>query len=110
MDHCDEWFKLTESLFPGRSYSRAMIEFEKINAAVSLMIWMQATWKPTAEINLFIGEINKMGMEPVNMLKDEEDQSLNNMTKQTLMVAVESREAGKTRVLINQWADEDEEW
>eukprot|EP00092_Neocalanus_flemingeri_P013011 GFUD01014021.1.p1 GENE.GFUD01014021.1~~GFUD01014021.1.p1 ORF type:complete len:502 (+),score=117.10 GFUD01014021.1:107-1612(+) len=108
MDHCDEWFKLTESLFPGRSYSRVLIEFEKVNAAVGLMNWMQATWKPTAEVNLFIGEINKMGMDPVNMLKDEEEQSLNNMVKQTLMVAVESREAQKTRVLINQWADEDE--
>ena len=65
MVHCDEWFKVTGKLFPGRSYSRVFMEFENINASVGLMNWMKQNWKPTPEVNLFITEINKMGVEPV---------------------------------------------
>ena len=44
------------------------------------------------------------------MLVEEEDQSMNKALKQLLQVAVEAREVQKKRILINQWADDDEEW
>ena len=52
-------------LFPGRSYSKIMIDFEKINGAVRLMSDMMQNFKPVAEVNTFIAEINKMGTEPI---------------------------------------------
>ena len=67
MDHCDEWIKLSEKLFPGRSYPRILVDFEKINAAVSVMYEMKQTFQPTAEVNSFISDINKMGIEPLNV-------------------------------------------
>jgi hypothetical protein len=42
--------------------------------------------------------------------KEEEDESLCKAFKQILMVALEAREEQKQRVLINRWADEDDEW
>ena len=44
-----------------------MIDFEKINAAVSVMYEMKQAFQPTAEVNSFISEINKMGIEPLNV-------------------------------------------
>ena len=67
MDHCDEWIKLTEKLFPGRSYPRILIDFEKINAAVSVMYEMKQAFLPTADVNSYISEIIKMGIEPLNV-------------------------------------------
>jgi len=110
LDHCNEWINLSQKLFPGWSYSRILIDFEKINAAVSVMFEMKQTFQPTAEVNTFISEINKMGIEPLNFTKEEEDQSLCKAFKQTLMVAIEAREEQKQRVLINRWADDDDEW
>ena len=65
MDHCNEWVKVTRKLFPGWSYSRVLIEFERINASVGLMNWMKQNCEPTADVNSFISEIFKMGIEPV---------------------------------------------
>lgn len=110
LDHCEEWIKLSQKLFPGRSYPRILIDFERINAAVSVVYDMKQNFRPTAEVNTFISEINKMGIEPLNFTVEEEDQSLCKAFKQILMVALEAREEQKQRVLINQWADEDDEW
>jgi len=110
MNHCYEWLNLAGKLFPGRSYARVFIEFELVNAAVGLMNWMRQNFLPTDEVNLFIAQILKMGVEPVIMLVEEEDQSMNKALKQLLQVAVEAREVQKKRILINQWADDDEEW
>ena len=67
MNHCYEWLNLAGKLFPGRSYARVFIEFELVNAAVGLMNWMRQNFLPTDEVNLFIAQILKMGVEPVNV-------------------------------------------
>ena len=67
MNHCYEWLNLAGKLFSGRIYARVFIEFELVNAAVGLMNWMRQNFLPTDEVNLFIAQILKMGVEPVNV-------------------------------------------
>jgi len=109
-DHCDEWLKLTQQIFPGRNYYKIWIDFEKINASVSLMNFMKQSGQPTEEVNQFIADINRMGFDPLDFAKEEVDQSLCKAIKSTLMIATEAREEQKKRILINRWADEDDEW
>jgi len=110
VDHCDEWLNLTQNIFPGRNYHKILIDFEKINAAVSLMNFMKQSGRPTDEVNSFIADINRMGVDPLEFAIQEVDQSLCKAIKSTLMIATEAREDQKKRILINRWADEDDEW
>jgi len=110
MDHCDGWLDITKKIFPGRNYHKILIDFEKINASVSLMNFMKQSGRPTDEVNMFIAEINRMGVDPLEFAIQEVDQSLCKAIKSTLMIATEAREEQKKRILINRWADEEDEW
>ena len=69
MDHCDGWLDITTKIFPGRNYHKILIDFEKINASVSLMNFMKQSGRPTDEVNMFIAEINRMGVDPLEVRK-----------------------------------------
>jgi len=107
--HCDSWLSLMNKLFPGLSYKWALLMFEKVNASVSLMTFRKMRGDPAEETNAFIMEIANLTVEPINMMKEEEDQSYVNMIRQSKQIAVEAREEQKKRILINMWADDDEE-
>jgi len=111
ISHCDEWLRLQSSLFPGLSYQWALVMFEKVNASVSLMTFRKMRGDPAEETNAFISEIASMTKEPIDMMKEEEDQSYVAAIRQSKQIAVEAREEQKKRVLINMWAeDDDEDW
>merc|ERR1712106_504402 len=107
--HCNNWLEQTQKIFPGRNYIKVMIDFERINSAVSVMHDMRRDGHPTEEVNSFIAEINSMGIEPLDFTKEDEEPSLCNAIKQTLMIATEAREEQRKRIIINMWADEDQE-
>ena len=69
MDHCDGWLDITKKIFPGRNYHKILIDFEKIQASVSLMNFMKQSGRPTDEVNMFIAEINRMGVDPQEVRK-----------------------------------------
>ena len=69
-DHCDEWLKLTQQIFPGRNYYKIWIDFEKINASVSLMNFMKQSGQPTEDVNQFIADINRMGFDPLDVRRN----------------------------------------
>ena len=47
---------------------RFLIDFEAIIAEVSVMFDMKQTFQPTAVVNTFISDINKMGIAPLNVI------------------------------------------
>ena len=67
MKLCEQWLSLADKIFPGRSYPKILIDYEKINSAVSVMNDMKMKGTATGEVNAFIAEINKMGEEPLDV-------------------------------------------
>jgi len=111
LKYCSEWLELSEKLYKGRNYQRLLIQYERMNAAVSLMIAMKQNSKPVDEVNAFINQIVKMSYEPIAILVDEEDLSFLKAFRDLVQIATEAREEQKRRVMLNMWQDdEDEEW
>lgn len=107
---CSEWIELSEKLYKGRNYNRLLIQYEMMNAAVSLMQWMKENGKPSDEVNDLINKIVQMSREPIEVLVDEEDGSLLKAFRDLVSIATEAREQTKRRVLISMWDDDDEDW
>jgi len=113
IQYCSEWIELSEKLFPGRNYERLLVQYERMNAAVSLMLWMKQNCKPNDEVNILINEIIQMSQQPIEMLVDEEDGSFDGSFlkafRDLVQISIEARAEDKKRVIINRWQDDDEE-
>jgi len=111
LKYCSEWLELSEKLYKGRNYQRLLIQYERMNAAVSLMLAMKQNSKPVDEVNAFINQIVKMSYDPIAILVDEEDLSFLKAFRDLVQIATEAREEQKRRIILNRWQDdEDEEW
>merc|ERR1711963_1258146 len=113
IQYCSEWIELSEKLFPGRNYERLLVQYERMNATVSLMLWMKQNCKPNDEVNILINEIIQMSQQPIEMLVDEEDGSFDGSFlkafRDLVQISIEARAEDKKRVIINRWQDDDEE-
>ena len=74
------------------------------------MQWMKENGKPSDEVNDLINKIVQMSREPIEVLVDEEDESLLKAFRDLVSIATEAREQTKRRVLISMWDDDDEDW
>ena len=109
-EYCQDLLKLMSILSPGRSYARTLIDYEHISATCSIIPALREAGCASHEVNPFCSEVVDLSKAPMEMMIEEDDQSMYKAFMQMKMIATEAREEQKTRVYLNRFADDDEDW
>ena len=109
-DYCKDLLDIAAVLFPGRSYARTLIDYEHVSATCALIPALREAGFQSNEVNPVCYEVVELCKAPMEMMIEEDDRSMHNAFMQMKMIATEAREEQKTRVYLNMFGDDDEDW